>query len=186
MVPALTFEVRRRGIALAALIAICLAFSSGDVSAQQKHKYSFKAPPGTTKFTQTHLLDVGDVPGHQVRIAELQSKYPGEAPAYDGLKVVESRGILVSDYIDGNGNAFTYSVATLENGDKIFSRTEVMAHTTIGADGARRTSFTSVATLTGGTGKFKGIRGTLRGSGFSDMKTGTSGTQTEGEYWFEK
>jgi hypothetical protein len=61
-----------------------------------------------------------------------------------------------------------------------------MAHTAVGADGGRRLSFTTVTTLTGGTGKFKGIRGTLRTSGFSDLKTGTSGTQTEGEYWFEQ
>jgi len=171
---------------LAVLMAACLAFSSGEAFAQQKHKYSFKAPPGTTKFTQTHLMEVGDVPGHQIRIAEIQSKYPGEAPLYDGLKVVEARGVLVSDYVDGSGNAMTYTVNTMENGDKIFMRGTVLALTTIGPDGARRTSFTSVVALTGGTGKFIGIRGALRGSGFSDMKTGTSGTQTEGEYWFEK
>lgn len=170
---------------LAVLLAACLVASPGEAFAQQKHKYFFKAPPGTSKFTQTHLMDVGDVPGHQVRIAELQSKYPGEAPVYDGVKVVEARAVLVSDYIDANGSSFIYSVSTLENGDKIFARTEILTHTTV-VDGARRTSFTSVVTLTGGTGRFKGIRGTLRGSGFSDMKTGTSGAQTEGEYWFEK
>jgi hypothetical protein len=182
------FGLKPKGIGygLVALVAVWLMFVPGEAAAQQKHKYFFKAPPGTTKFTQTHLMDVGDVPGHQVRIAELQSKYPGDAPVYDGLKVVEARTVLVSDYVDGNGNSFTYGVSTLENGDKIFARTEILAHTTVGADGARRTSFTSVATLTGGTGKFKAIRGTLRGSGFSDMKTATSGTQTEGEYWFEK
>jgi hypothetical protein len=43
-----------------------------------------------------------------------------------------------------------------------------------------------VVTLTGGTGKFEGIRGTLRGTGFTDFKTGTSHAQTEGEYWIEK
>lgn len=181
-----SFKQQAVGSGLTVLIAVCLLLgSAGEASAQQKQKYFFKAPPGTTKFTQTHLMDVGDVPGHQVRIAELQSKYPGEAPVYDGVKVVEARAVLVSDYIDANGSSFTYGVSTLENGDKIFSRTEILAHTIV-VDGARRTSFTSVATLNGGTGRFKGIRGTLRGSGFSDMKTGTSGAVTEGEYWFEK
>jgi hypothetical protein len=41
-----------------------------------------------------------------------------------------------------------------------------------------------VTTLTGGTGKFKGIRGTLRGSGLTDFKT-SGGGETEGEYWIE-
>jgi hypothetical protein len=61
-----------------------------------------------------------------------------------------------------------------------------MARTTVDADGGRKTSYTSVTRLTGGTGKFRGIRGTLFTTGFSDMKTQTSGNQTEGEYWFEQ
>jgi hypothetical protein len=186
MISAFRLKGQSPGVGLALLIAACLTFGSGEASAQQKHKYFFKAPPGTTKYTQTHLMEVGDVPGHQVRLAELISKYPGDAPVYDGVKVVEVRGVLVSDYIDGNGKASSYNVSTLENGDKIFTRSEVLTHTTVGADGGRRINFTTVATLTGGTGRFKGIRGTLRGSGATDLKTGTSGAQTEGEYWFEK
>ena len=167
------------------LAALVLALATGEALAQEKHKYFFKPPPGSTKFVQTHLMDVGDVPGHQVRIAEVQSKYGDDAPAYDGVKVKEARGVLVSDYVAGTGNAFVHFVSTLENGDKVYSRADIMARTTI-EDGARKTSYTSVTRLTGGTGKFKGIRGTLFTTGFSDMKTKTSGTQTEGEYWFEQ
>ena len=128
---------------LAVLVAAWLGAASGEALAQEKHKYYFKAPPGTSKFTQTHLLDVGDLPGHQMRIAELQSKFPGEAPTYGGVKVVEARTVIFSDYTNGNGTAFYYAVSTLENGDKIFQRGEIMAHKTV-TDGARRTSFTSV------------------------------------------
>lgn len=170
---------------LAVLVAAWLGAASGQALAQEKQKFYFKAPAGTTKYTQTHVLDVGDVPGHQVRLAELMTRYPGEAPVYDGLKVTEARGVLVSDYTDGSGIAYSQGVLTLENGDKIFTRSEIMSHTSI-VEGARRTSFTNVVTLKGGTGKFKGIRGTLRASGFTDLKTGTSGTVTEGEYWFVK
>jgi hypothetical protein len=168
------------------LIAACLTFGLGEAYAQQKHKYFFKPPPGTTKYTQTHLMDVGDVQGHQLRLAELQSKYGDDAPMYDGVKVREIRGVLVSDYVAGTGKAFSYNVYTLENGDKIFARNDIVTHTSVSPDGGRRTSFTNVVTLTGGTGRFTGIRGTLRGGGTTDLKSGTSGTQTEGEYWFEK
>jgi len=95
------------------------------------------------------------------------------------------RYALVSDYVGGTGTAFLHGVWSLENGDKIFSRSDLMARTTVGADGARSTHFTSVIKLNSGTGRFKAIRGTLWVSGFSDMKTATSGTQIEGEYWFE-
>jgi hypothetical protein len=53
-------------------------------------------------------------------------------------------------------------------------------------DGSRKSKFSTVATLTGGTGKFQGIRATLNGSGAIDFKTGTSDVMTEGEYWIEK
>jgi len=179
-------RIRTFAVAWLLMLPALLLLGPGEASAQQKHKYFFKPPPGSTKFTQTHLMDVGDVPAHQVRIAQVQSKYGDDAPAFDGVKVREIRSVLVSDYVAGTGNAFVHVVRTLENGDKMYSRADIMARTTIGADGARSTSFTSVERLNGGTGKFKGIRGTLWTTGFSDMKAGTSGTQTEGEYWFEQ
>lgn len=169
-----------------ALAFTCWFAGAHDVAAQEKQKYSFKAPPGSTKYTQTHLMDVGDVPGHQVRLAEVQSSYSGNGPAYDGVKVVSARSVLVSDYTDGSGRASSYTVQNLETGEKVFQRTEIVAHSSAGADGARRIGFTQVATLVGGTGRFKGIRGTLRTTGLTDLKTGTSGAETEGEYWFEK
>jgi hypothetical protein len=178
-----SFCFRARIASAAVVVALAAAV---DAVAQEKHKFFFKPPPNSTRYTQTHLMDVDDVPGHQVRMAELLSKYAGDGPVYDGVKVVSARGVLVSDYTDGSGRAFSYTVQTLESGDKVFLRTEIMSHSSTGADGARRTSFSSVATLSGGTGRFKGIRGTLRGTGATDLKTGTSGTQTEGEYWFEK
>lgn len=177
---------RISGVATAMLVATSLLLGTSNAFAQEKHKFFFKAPPGATKYGQTQVLEVGDVPGHQMRLTETLSKYSGEAPVYAGVKVVEARGVLVSDYVGGNGNAMSYGVWTLENGDKIYARATILTQTSVGADGGRRTSFTSVTTLTGGTGKFAGIRGTLRGSGFTDLKTGTSGTETQGEYWLEK
>src|SRR5204862_6974665 len=74
----------------------------------------------------------------------------------------------------------------LESGDKIFSRFETLVHTVVESDGSRKSSYTTVTTLTGGTGKARTIRGTSRGAGTTDFKSGLSGVKTEGEYWFEK
>jgi hypothetical protein len=173
------------------LLIVILAFVTGLLAtdpawAQEKQKFFFKAPPGVTKYTQQHALDVGNVPGHQIRIWELHAKYAAEAPVYDGVKVTEAWGRGFSDITNGSGRSFAYTTSQLENGDKIFSTSEVLIHTVTGPDGARQSRFNSVVTLTGGTGKFKGIRGMLRGTGFTDFKTGTSDSQTEGEYWIEK
>ena len=52
--------------------------------------YSFVSPPGVSTYTQQHEIEVGDVPGHKVRIFEIRAKFAGEAPRYAGVKVVET------------------------------------------------------------------------------------------------
>ena len=171
-------------LSLAAGSALLLAPTPG--WAQQKLKYSFKDPAGVSKYVQQHVIDVGDVPGHQIRVASLQTQYTTTAPEYDGIKVLESTGSLTSDYINGSGRFSQYTVSQMANGDKLYSRVDGLSQTTVASDGAKQTSFTIVTTLTGGTGKFATIRGTLRGSGVTDFKTGTTGNGIEGEYYFEK
>jgi hypothetical protein len=138
------------------------------------------------KSAQNYVIDVGDVPGHQIRIAELQTVYTGEAPVYDGVKVKERVARVFSDYTDGSGTASGYAINFLENGDKIFERLEIHSQTAVAPDGSKKLGYRIVSTLTGGTGRFKGIRGTLLGGGGSDLKTGTTDVWTEGEYWIEK
>ena len=154
--------------------------------AQEKHKYFFKAPPGTTKYTQQLALDIGDVPGHQIRVFETHSKFTTEAPEFFGVKAKEQWARLTTDYILGSGAASGYAEFVMENGDRIFGRTQLQTQARAGQDGAKTVQYTSVLALTGGTGQFKGIRGILLSSGGTDLKIGTSNVQTDGEYWFEK
>jgi hypothetical protein len=169
-------------ILAAGSILLCMSSSGW---AQQK--YAYKGAPGsTTKYVEQHAIDVGDVPGHQIRVARLQTKYGDEAPAFDGVKVVESFASLSSDYINGSGRFVVYSVLTMANGDKIYERGEAISQSSVAADGSKKTSFSEVFSLVGGTGKFSTIRGTLRQTGATDFKTGTSDNVTEGEYWFDK
>jgi hypothetical protein len=173
----------RGSLTLAAIAVVALVACEG--WAQEKQKYAFKQPADAVgKYTQQLAVDVGDVPGHQVRVLELHTTYPTESPAYNGVKVKEGWLRAMSDYTDGSGHITGYGVALLENGDKIFSRYEGTTKTTVGADGAKTTRTDSVSTLIGGTGKFKGIRGTIRGFGFTDFKA-ASGATSEGEYWIE-
>jgi hypothetical protein len=149
--------------------------------AQQKVKMSPPDPGAVTKYTQQHAFDVGDVAGHQIRIASLQTKFSDQAGNYDGVKFVESSGWLTSDYINGSGRFATYTVLLMANGDKVYSRGEGLSQTTVGADGARKTTFSTVTTITGGTGRFATLRGSSRGSGTTDFKTGATTSTAEGE-----
>ena len=175
-----------KALAVAAGVAIAAfgVLSPPDAWAQEKQKYSFKAPPGVSKYEEQHAIDVGDVPGHQLRVFALHSVYTEGAPVYDGVKVKEAWTRATTDYIEANGHGAGYTVAILENDDKIFGRIEVITQTTVGADGSKITKTNSITTLTGGTGKFKGIHGTLRGLATTDFKS-LSENVVEGVYWIE-
>ena len=54
------------------------AFSMSNASAEEKCKVSRVVPAANSTYTQQHVLDVGDVPGHQVRVFELHRTYPAD------------------------------------------------------------------------------------------------------------
>lgn len=177
---------RRFSILMSIVTSAIFLITPSTALTQQKFKYSFTQPPGIAKYTQQHVLDVGDVPGHQIRIATLHTKYASEAPEYDGVKVLETFGTLHSDYTGGSGRFTVYNVSHMANGDKVFSHVDALSQTSAAGDGSGKTSFSTVTTLTGGTGKFASIRGTIRGGGVTDFKTGPENRPSEGEYWFQK
>jgi hypothetical protein len=87
-----------------------------------------------------------------------------------------------SDYVNWNGSFTTYSTYTLEDGNKVFSRSTGTNQTE--ADGTRK--FTFVENFVGGTGKFKSIRGQVRGSGERAPGAKSLTQQSSGEYWLEQ
>ena len=113
-----------------ALGCLVVAVPTDNVLAQQKQQLSFKTSAENTKYTQQHLIDVGDVPGHQVRVYELHRTFPNNAPVMNGVAIKEQWTRAISDYTDNNGPGTTYGVYVLENGDKFFTRSVLVAQST--------------------------------------------------------
>jgi len=63
-----------------ALLCLAVALPAGAALAQEKQHVSFKAPAENSKYTQTSIIDVGDMPGHQVRVFEIHRTYPTTLP----------------------------------------------------------------------------------------------------------
>ena len=93
-------------IATAALLCLAVALSAGHALAQEKQKVSYRVSEQNSKYTQQHVIDVGDVPGHQVRVFEIQRMLPADAPAINGIKL--------------NGPSSSYDTYLFENGDRLF------------------------------------------------------------------
>jgi hypothetical protein len=170
---------RRAAFILSVMAALCLAVTLPACSAvaQQKQQVSFKAPAENSKYTQQLIVDVGDVPNHIVRAFEIRFTYPNNAPVINGSKVVETWGRGITDYIDGNGSLTVYNVIVMENGDKVFARlTGVTSNT------SAKLTATQVGYITGGSGKFVGVQGTVRISTNFDYKAGFNESQFDIEY----
>lgn len=178
---------RKTGRAAIVLVFVIALSTSppGVTMAQEKKTIAYRSEAANSKFVQQHTLDVGDVPGHQIRIYEHHRTFPLNPPMFSGVRVLEVWNRAFSDYTSLNGHAWGYSQYLLEGGDKIFARYDGTTQTTIGTDGSRKTTFAGIISLIGGTGKFRGIRGTIRTTSVFDAKANVSGTQDEGEYWIE-
>ena len=90
-----------------------------------------------------------------------------------------------------NGHTWGHTVTTLENGDKIYAEYSGTTETTAAPDGSTKTTTDTVATWTGGTGRYQTVRGIARGHTDVDWAKGESKPTTthgsgNGEYWFEK
>ena len=165
-----------------ALGCLVVAVPTDNVLAQQKQQLSFKTSAENTKYTQQHLIDVGDVPGHQVRVYELHCTFPNNAPVMNGVAIKEQWTRAISDYTDNNGPGTTYGVYVLENGDKFFTRSVLVAQST----GSGKLTATTVGQITGGTGKFAGIQEIVRTVNTADPKAGVNEGQTDIEYTIGK
>jgi len=172
-----TIGFRNSAVAIAATLSLCTA---GAALAQQKQKVSYKVGAEDTKYPYRHTLQVGDEPGHTVGLFEIQRTFSKNAPVINGVKVKEQWTRGYSDYLSNNGLSVNYGIFVMENGDRIFTAARTMGH----ADPAGKRTTVSVGHITGGTGKFSGIRGLVRSNGASDGAKGFNETSSEIEYWF--
>ena len=90
---------------------------------------SFVLPAGNSKYTQQHVIEVGDAPEHKLRLYELQRTFPKDGPVIEGSRLVELWIRGIADFIDVSGLATAYSVYVFDNGDKIFARSDIVAAT---------------------------------------------------------
>jgi hypothetical protein len=172
---------------VAGALLVCGLFVAASAGwAQQKHTVSYSKSARDSQYTQEHTIDVGDVPGHKVRIFEIHWNYAKGELAFDGVNVKESWVRGSSDYTNTSGPAMNYIIYVLEDGNKVFSRNAVVAQTAEGEGGTKTARYFAVETLYGGTGKFSHIRGQLHQSGSRVLGASALTLEVKGEYWFDE
>jgi hypothetical protein len=165
---------------VAGIAATCLGIAAS-AWAQEKQRASFVLPAGNSKYTQQHVLEVGDVPEHKLRLYELQRTFPADGPVFEGTRLVELWIRGINDFVDTNGPAIAYSVYVFENGDKVFARSDLVAVTDAG-----KSTTLAAGRITGGTGKFRGMKGIIRVASAPDPRSGLMRSTFDIDYWFDK
>jgi len=169
-----------------AYIVLIVVGSIGPAAlAQEKCSSSLDMMAANSEYTEQHALEVGDLPGHKVRIYQIHRTYPDAETGCFGMKPKEAWTQGISDYVGVTGSTWGYTTTLMENNDKVFSRWSGTTHT-VGEGDTRKTTFTGVVTYTGGTGKYEGLRGVGRTHVTADIQAGVNEGRTDAEYWFVK
>jgi hypothetical protein len=172
---------------IALLVLIALMTVATVASAQQKSAISTTGEGVKSRYVQQHIIDVDDVPGHQIRIQETQRINPGSGHSIDGVRITEEWVRGFSNYINGSGPAWGHVTWIMEDGSKILLEYTGTSETQQTASGSRRGTYHGVSRITGGTNRFAKIRGrTVDVAEFdTDPSKGYNRVSSNGEYWFE-
>ena len=154
------------------------------VPARSRRLVVFEAPAAANRFTRQFSIEVGDAPGHLLRVFELLRTYEEGAPIIEGLALKEAWIRGMTDFTDLNGLGTSYVTYVLDNGERIYARGNFLAHRLPRADGEEMLRNMTELTITGGTGRFLAIRGLVRAETLSNNLTFNQ-NRSEMEYWME-
>jgi hypothetical protein len=174
--------------AVLGLLVTCAALISSGALAQERFKLESNSEGQVGRYIQQLTIDVGDVPGHQVRVVEIHYTYNDKSRfAFNGVKVREGWARGYSDQVSGIGPAWGYVVYLLEDGDRVMGQYSGTAEGELTPAGSRKGTYRGTTRFTGGTGKHKGVRGLLVTNVRydTDPKLGHNIADSKGEYWLE-
>ena len=176
----------RLRLSIGATLVAFAAFGLAPAHAQEVCKINDDALAKNSKYTEQHIFNIDDTPGHIIRIFELLRSYPDDTPNCEGMKRTQSVEHASVDYVNGNGTLHGYGTITYENGDKIFEEFNGISQAVTKPDGSKKGSFSGIIRYIGGTGKYNKVHGLIRSNVEFDLASGYNQAHSEGEYWIEK
>ena len=134
---------------------------------QAADEHAYRAVYHTQK---AETMEVGDVPGHVVGVSETTglifvTKGPGSG------EIGTRKSTAYFDIVKGKGSFSGYFIYTFPDGSTMFTRA---IGTFTPVDGGKRSAYEGTYEVTGGTGKFAGMKGkgTFKGERVGARETG--------------
>jgi len=159
---------------------------AGGVAAAGQQPIAYDLGAATTRYVREYRLEVDDVPRHELRLYDLKREFARSAPVFDGVRAAQSREQGAADLVDQNGTESGYVIYVLEDGNRVFGQYRGAVQTRRWPDGSRHYDVRGTIELTGGTGRFEGIKGDLRVWQALDPGADSNQGAVEGIYWFER
>jgi hypothetical protein len=142
-------------LALLATVALLAIPASAFAECPTPACITFKVPTGSSKYVVSQNVEIGDVPGHIVRLFRTDSVPSGAE--IGGLKITQISTRGTGELYNNEGSGIGYMEFTAENGDKLFARNALVAQMVGG-----KPFVTWVGRIIGGTGKLAGLHGTTK------------------------
>ena len=169
----------RRGVVgvIAAFVVVSLSFSA---QAAEKKKVMGTDKQGPTISRTVVPPGPGDAPKHE--LVALQIRRDTTTSPDPDLNGTEQIVYDQSDSVAGTGTHRGYYVRTHKNGETDYGTYEGTHKTTVKEDGSWETTFEGTFKVTGGTGKFKNIKGGGPYRGKATAEGASSDWEGEVEY----
>jgi hypothetical protein len=166
--------------------AVLLLFGVAHAAEPERHPLAYSLDADSTRYARQYRIEVGDVSRHELRVFDLTREFTRAAPVLDGVRVTRAQERGVADLVDQDGSESAYIIYVLEDGNRVFGRYNGTVQTRRWPDGSRHHDVRGTIELTGGTGRFQAIRGTVTTWQALDPGADSSQGAAQGEYWFER
>lgn len=155
-------------------------------AADDRHSVAFDLGSAAIRYHKQYRLPVDDQPKHVLRIYEQSRQFVPGSFNLGSVAVTTIREWGSSDLVDENGTESAYVMFVLADANRVFGRYRGTVAIRRWPDGSRHYDIRGAIDLTGGTGAFEHIRGTIRTWQALDPDADSSQGRAEGEYWFER
>ncbi len=155
-------------------------------AADNRQSVAFDLGSPAIHYHKQYRLLVDDRPKHVLRIYDLSREFAAGSFAFGSVAVTTMREWGTSDLVDENGTESAYVMFVLEDGNRVFGRYHGRVETRRWPDGSRHYDIRGAIDLTGGTGAFQYIRGTIRTWQALDPGADSRQGRAEGEFEFER
>jgi hypothetical protein len=167
-------------------VALLLVTGLANAADAERRALSYDAAAAEVAILRQYEVEVGDVPRHLLRVYDLRRVFTRRPPVFGGVAASEMRERGTADLIDQSGSQSAYVTYLLADGSRVLGRYTGTVRSSRWPDGSWHHEIRGRIELTGGSGPFQRLRGSVDVRYVLDPGAESSQGESTGNYWFEQ